>query len=68
MRHFLDVMHIEKNVCKSLISTLLNVPGKTKDGEAARLDLVDLEIRAELAPIKGTGRTYLPPAFYTLYI
>ena len=66
VRHFLDVMHIEKNVCESLISTLLNVPGKTKDGEAARLDLVDLEIRAELAPIKRNSRTYLPPACYTL--
>ncbi|XP_021851352.1 uncharacterized protein [Spinacia oleracea] len=46
VRHFLDVMHIEKNICESLISTLLNVPSKTKDGEAARLDLVDLGIRA----------------------
>ncbi|XP_056690116.1 uncharacterized protein [Spinacia oleracea] len=66
VRHFLDVMHIEKNVCESLISTLLNVPSKTKDGEASRLDLVDLGIRAELAPIKRNSRTYLPPACYTL--
>ncbi|XP_056698185.1 uncharacterized protein [Spinacia oleracea] len=66
VRHFLDVIHIEKNVCESLISTLLNVPGKTRDGEAARLDLVDLEIRAELAPIKRNSRTYMPQACYTL--
>ena len=39
-RHNLDVMHIEKNVCESLIDTLLNIPGKTKDGENARLDMV----------------------------
>ncbi|XP_073153348.1 uncharacterized protein [Henckelia pumila] len=38
VRHVLDAMHIEKNVCESLIGTLLNVPGKTKDGVAARLD------------------------------
>ena len=33
VRHNLDVMHIEKNVCESLIGTLLNIPGKTNDGE-----------------------------------
>ena len=27
LRHNLDVMHIEKNVSDSLISTLLNIPG-----------------------------------------
>ena len=36
VRHNLDVMHIEKNVCESLIGTLLNMPGKTKDGEKTR--------------------------------
>jgi len=35
VRHNLDVMDIEKNVCKSLIGTLLNIVGKTKDGENA---------------------------------
>ncbi|XP_075481115.1 uncharacterized protein LOC142521824 [Primulina tabacum] len=40
VRHVLDMMHIEKNVCESLIGTLLEIPGKTKDGVAARLDLV----------------------------
>ena len=33
VRHNLDVMHIEKNVCEILIGTLLNMPGKTKDGK-----------------------------------
>ncbi|RVW80063.1 hypothetical protein CK203_052397 [Vitis vinifera] len=27
VRHSLDVMHIEKNVCESVIGTLLNIPG-----------------------------------------
>ena len=36
IRHNLDVMYIEKNVCDSLIGTLLNIPGKTKDGIKAR--------------------------------
>jgi hypothetical protein len=31
VRHSIDVMHIEKNVCESLLGTLLNMDGKTKD-------------------------------------
>ena len=66
IRHNLDVMHIEKNVCESLIGTLLHVPGKTKDGLKARLDLVDMGIRLELAPKVGEKRTVLPAACFTL--
>jgi hypothetical protein len=29
--HLIDVMHIEKNVCKCLLGTLLNTDGKTRD-------------------------------------
>ncbi|KAI5317435.1 hypothetical protein L3X38_037142 [Prunus dulcis] len=35
VRHVLDVKHIEKNVCDSIIGTLLEIPGKNKDGIAA---------------------------------
>ena len=66
IRHNLDVMHIEKNVCESIIGTLLNVPGKTKDGVKSRLDLLEMGLRSELAPRFGLKRTYLPPACYTL--
>ncbi|TYK28247.1 uncharacterized protein E5676_scaffold600G00470 [Cucumis melo var. makuwa] len=45
-----NVMHIEKNVCANLIGTLLDIPSKTKDGVKSRLDLVELNIRSELAP------------------
>ncbi|RVW62174.1 hypothetical protein CK203_062575 [Vitis vinifera] len=45
VRHNLDVMHIEKNVCESIIGTLFNIPGKTKDGLNARLDLVEMGLR-----------------------
>ena len=48
VRHMLDVMHIEKNVCESIYGTLLNIPGKAKDGLNSRLDLVDFNIRKEL--------------------
>ncbi|CAL9018720.1 unnamed protein product [Prunus brigantina] len=35
VRHVLDVMHNEKNVCDSIIATLLEIPGKNKDEIAA---------------------------------
>ena len=53
-------MHVEKNVCDSLIGTLLNIQGKTKDGVNARLDLVEMKIQADLAPREVGRRTYLP--------
>ncbi|XP_075499056.1 uncharacterized protein LOC142537420 [Primulina tabacum] len=62
VRHCLDVMHIEKNVFESLINTLMNVKGKTKDNVAARLDMVQMGVRPELAPKFGEKRTYFPPA------
>ena len=31
VHHNLDLMHIEKNICESILGTLMNVPGKTKD-------------------------------------
>jgi hypothetical protein len=31
VRHSIDVMHVEKNVCESLLGTLLNTDGKTRD-------------------------------------
>jgi len=43
-------MHIEKNVCDSIIKTLLSIPDKTKDGVKGRLDLVEMGIREQLAP------------------
>ncbi|XP_075486329.1 uncharacterized protein LOC142525932 [Primulina tabacum] len=36
--------------------------GKTKDNVAARLDMVQMGVRPELAPKFGEKRTYLPPA------
>ncbi|KAL4016784.1 hypothetical protein IC575_024441 [Cucumis melo] len=66
VRHCLDVMHIEKNVLMNIIGTLLNIPGKSKDGLSARLDLVEMNIRPELAPVSDESRTYIPAACYTL--
>ena len=46
--HSLDVMHIMKNVCESLLGTLLNMPERTKDGPKARSDLRSLGIRKDV--------------------
>ncbi|XP_022032115.1 uncharacterized protein LOC110933189 [Helianthus annuus] len=64
--HSLDVMHIEKNVCDSLLGLLLNIPRKTKDGINARRDMEAMGIRKELAPIERANSIYLPPACYTM--
>ncbi|KAL4030182.1 hypothetical protein IC575_008418 [Cucumis melo] len=66
VRHCLDVMHIEKNVCMNIVGTLLDLPGKSKDGMNSRLDLVEMNIRPELAPMVTGNRTYIPAACYTL--
>ncbi|CAL9020725.1 unnamed protein product [Prunus brigantina] len=41
-------MHIEKNVCNSIIGTLLEIPRKNKDGIAARLDLLNMGFKTDL--------------------
>ena len=33
-------MHVEKNVCESILGTLLKIKGKRKDGDGARLDML----------------------------
>ena len=64
--HNLDVMLIEKNICESIIGTLLNIQGKTNDGLNTRLDLMEMGLRSELVPRFEQKRTYLPLACYTL--
>ena len=59
-------MHVEKNVYDSVIGTLLNIQGKTKDGFNTRRDLVDIGIRAQLHPRFDGKIIYLPPACHTL--
>ena len=67
LRHNLDVMHIEKNVCDNFIGTLLDIDTKTKDGLNARLDLKEIGIRPELYPVvDDKGKQLLPPAPFTM--
>ncbi|KAK9048019.1 hypothetical protein SSX86_033019 [Deinandra increscens subsp. villosa] len=66
IRHNIDVMHVEKNVCENVLGTLLNIVGKTKDTEKARLDLQDMNIRKELHLVLKNGRWFKPHALYVL--
>jgi len=66
LRHNLDVMHIEKNICENLIGTILNIIGKTKDTVKARLDLKDLGIKEELQLTEDGDSCEMPNARYTL--
>ncbi|XP_072074365.1 uncharacterized protein [Arachis hypogaea] len=68
LRHCLDVMHIEKNVCDNIIGTLLDIPGKSKDHANARYDLKDMGIRKKLQPkeIDGGKKAKITKACFNL--
>jgi hypothetical protein len=66
LRHNLDVMHIEKNICDSVLGTLMNINGKTKDKYKARLDLHEMGIRKELHLQRNGTKVTMPLAKYTL--
>ncbi|KAL5554060.1 hypothetical protein UlMin_041461 [Ulmus minor] len=65
LKHNLDVMHIEKNVCDSLVGTLLADPHKSKDTDNARRDLAKLGIRHELHLFEDGNKLMKPAADYT---
>ncbi|XP_025661460.1 uncharacterized protein [Arachis hypogaea] len=50
LRHNLDFMHIEKNVCDNILYTLLNDKAKSKDNLKAQKDLKEMGIRRDLWP------------------
>ncbi|XP_074336239.1 uncharacterized protein LOC141673394 [Apium graveolens] len=66
VRHTLDVMHIEKNICEALTGTFLNIPRKTKDREYVRIDMAEMGIRMELRPKNPGKKEKLPMASWNL--
>ncbi|GJU59400.1 reverse transcriptase domain-containing protein [Tanacetum coccineum] len=54
-----DTRGREKNVAESIVRTLLHVPGKTKDGLNARLDLAELGVKPELFAMQDEDKTTL---------
>jgi hypothetical protein len=59
-------MHVEKNACESLIGTLLNTNGKTRDHGHAHADMKKMEIRQELWLDDFVKGTELPTSCITL--
>lgn len=66
IRHCLDVMHIEKNVAESVIGTVLDLDGKTKDGPKARKDLEKNRLRRHLWLRQRGSNFVMPHAPYTV--
>nr|XP_027071970.1 uncharacterized protein LOC113696785 [Coffea arabica] len=67
LRHNLDFMHIEKNVCENIWGTLLDTEDKTKDHYNSRRDLREMGKRKELHPIETEpGKVYLPPSSFAM--
>jgi hypothetical protein len=64
--HAVDTMHVAKGVFESTIDTLLDIPGKPKDGLRALKDLQKLGMRPQLHPKeRPNGKYYLPPLAIT---
>ncbi|RYE04240.1 MAG: DUF4218 domain-containing protein, partial [Rickettsiaceae bacterium] len=66
LKHNMDVMHIEKNVCENLLGTMLSLEKKNYDTEKSRFDLMDLKIKSSLHLRQQRNGWYKPPAAYTL--
>jgi hypothetical protein len=56
LMHNIDVMHQERNVAESIISTCMNLAGKTKDNVKARKDLAQICDRPTLALTESGGK------------
>ncbi|XP_026452340.1 uncharacterized protein LOC113352780 [Papaver somniferum] len=68
LRHNVDVMHIEKNICDSVVGTLMDIEKKTKDTIRSRADLEILGLKKELLLTKRGNKLIKPPASYTLSV
>jgi len=66
LRHNLDVMHIEKNICEYILGTFLGMAGKSKDSINSRLDLEDMGIRKNLHLVRNGNSYTIPHAPYTM--
>ncbi|XP_071740608.1 uncharacterized protein [Rutidosis leptorrhynchoides] len=67
IREFKCHAYRKKNVCDSVLGSLLNLDGKNKDHLKSRRDLEEMKIRSELHPTPlPNGKVYLPPACFTM--
>jgi hypothetical protein len=66
VHYSIDVMHIEKKVCESLLRTWLNTNEKTRDHGHARVDLKKMGIRPKLCLDDSVKRMKLSTSWITL--
>ena len=67
LHHNFDVVHIEKNICDSIVGTLLDIQEQTKNHVNARYDLQRMAIRKYLHPRDiGKGRIEFSTACFSL--
>jgi hypothetical protein len=66
LRHNLDIMYIEKNICDSLLGKLLNIDGKSKDSLKAQHDLFVMGIHKDLHLQQSGTFISMPHANYIL--
>ncbi|XP_050380039.1 uncharacterized protein LOC126797454 [Argentina anserina] len=64
--HCIDPMHTEKNFFDNLFGTLLGVEGKNKDSKNARDDMVDLDVKHDLHPVKEGDKIRYPAGSFNL--
>jgi hypothetical protein len=58
-----------KNIFESIIGTLLDIKGKTKEGLNSRVDMVNLGIKKELHPVlQENGKYHLLATSYNLNV
>lgn len=66
IRHNLDMMHIEKNICDSILGSLINIQGKMKDVQMltgfGRLDII-----IDLHLIEVGDRVIIHHPYFMLY-
>ena len=64
LRHNLDIMHVVKNVADSVVATLFDIKGKTKDTWRFRRDLMELGLKRDLHLISQQNTFSMPMACY----
>ncbi|CAL9005808.1 unnamed protein product [Prunus brigantina] len=66
LRHNLDVMHVEKIVFNTLVGTILDIEGKTKDTIKTRLDLERMGIQRGLWMNRDSDKARRDLAFFSM--
>lgn len=70
LRHNLDAMHIEKNVCDNFLGTLLSMDKKNnRDDKSFREDIQKLGIKPQFwLKVGSNGESYMPPVSYSMSV